>query len=47
MVEFTTIVGSKGQVVIPKPLSEEHGLILGKRVVIKETEGKITLERPN
>ena len=46
MVSVTTRISTKGQVVLPKIFREEYGLVPGQRVVIKEENGKLTIEKP-
>jgi AbrB family looped-hinge helix DNA binding protein len=43
MRSFTTVVSSKGQVVIPAKLREEFGLAKGTRATWKEEQGKLVL----
>ncbi len=46
MVELNVILGLKGQVLIPKILREEFGLVPGKEVVLKEAENGLLIQRP-
>lgn len=46
MVSVTTKISGKGQVVLPKVFREEYGLRPGQRVIIREENGKLVIEKP-
>ncbi|MBS3148374.1 AbrB/MazE/SpoVT family DNA-binding domain-containing protein [Candidatus Woesearchaeota archaeon] len=46
MVQLQVKLGLKGQVLIPKILRDEFGLVPGRDVVIKETADGVLISRP-
>ncbi|MDO8428786.1 MAG: AbrB/MazE/SpoVT family DNA-binding domain-containing protein [Candidatus Diapherotrites archaeon] len=46
MVEITMTVGPKGQVVIPKVLRDEYGILPNDKVIVKESPNGIIISKP-
>ncbi|MBS3171128.1 AbrB/MazE/SpoVT family DNA-binding domain-containing protein [Candidatus Woesearchaeota archaeon] len=46
MVRINVKVGPKGQIVIPKVVREEYNISPGDKIVIKENDQKIIIEKP-
>ena len=47
MTKTTRIVGPKGQVVIPKEIRDQAGLIEGAEVIVEFRDGEVVLRRPS
>jgi AbrB family looped-hinge helix DNA binding protein len=43
--EIESKVGAKGQVVIPKPIRDEHGLKQGTRVTFSVRDGEVVVRK--
>ena len=46
MVRINTKVGPKGQIVIPKVFRDEYNISPGDKIIIRETENKLVIEKP-
>ena len=44
-VEIESKIGAKGQVVIPKPIRDEHGLNEGTRVTFSVEDGEVVVRK--
>ncbi|MBI4016851.1 MAG: AbrB/MazE/SpoVT family DNA-binding domain-containing protein [Candidatus Aenigmarchaeota archaeon] len=45
MVEATVRIGAKGQIVIPKLLRDEFGMLPGRKIIVKEMSDGILLKQ--